>query len=146
LMHDVQTSEEVLAGLAAIGVSISIDDFGTGYSSFAYLARFPVRTLKIDRSFVSGMIGSEIGKNVVAGLIALSHALSLRVVAEGAETRPQIAMLAEMGCDEVQGYGYAYPLPFEEFCQFARNNPSPVDDPMPSWKDRAARLTGGPAL
>lgn len=122
LMLDVQTSEEVLTGLAAIGVSISIDDFGTGYSSFAYLARFPVGTLKIDRSFISGMMRADIGRNVVAGLIALSHGLKLRVVAEGAETREQIALLARMGCDEVQGYGYSHPLPYDDFCRFASAN------------------------
>ena len=126
LMRDVQTSASVLAELDALGVGISIDDFGTGYSSFAYLARFPVRTLKVDRSFVSEMTTNEASRTIVKGLIRLAHSLSLRVVAEGAETAEQMALLRRMRCDEVQGFGYARPMPFEDFCEFARKNGQPV--------------------
>ena len=122
LMHDVTASAAVLVGLHELGVGISIDDFGTGYSSFAYLARFPVQTLKVDRSFVIEMTTNEASRRIVEGLVSLAHSLSMRVVAEGAETEEQLAMLQAMGCDEVQGYGYARPLPFEAFCEFAREH------------------------
>ena len=120
LMRDVATSTSVLAGLDELGVRISVDDFGTGYSSFAYLARFPVHTLKVDRSFVAEMTTNAASRNIVKGLVRLAHSLSLQVVAEGAETDEQMAMLQRMRCDEVQGYGYARPMPFDKFCEFVR--------------------------
>jgi diguanylate cyclase (GGDEF)-like protein len=120
LMRDVATSAQVLAGLDELGVNISVDDFGTGYSSFAYLARFPVHTLKVDRSFVAEMTTNAASRNIVKGLVRLAHSLSLQVVAEGAETEEQMAMLQRMRCDEVQGYGFGRPMPFEKFCDFAR--------------------------
>src|SRR5262249_44179961 len=86
LMRDVAASTFVLARLDALGVCISIDDFGTGYSSFAYLARFPVHTLKVDRSFVADMTTNGASRTIVRGLVRLAHSLSLQVVAEGAET------------------------------------------------------------
>jgi diguanylate cyclase len=125
LMRDVATSAEVLTQLNRLGVTISIDDFGTGYSSFAYLARFPVDTLKVDRSFVAQMGASSASRTIVKSLIRLAHALSLRVVAEGAETDEQMAMLEQMRCDEVQGYAYGRPMPFERFCEFARERREP---------------------
>jgi diguanylate cyclase (GGDEF)-like protein/PAS domain S-box-containing protein len=130
LMRDAQTSARVLAGLDDLGIGISIDDFGTGYSSFAYLARFPVHTLKVDRSFVTEMTSSEASRTIVKGLVRLAHSLSLRVVAEGAETAEQIEMLQRLRCDEVQGYAYAKPMPLPQFCEFAQahcrpSGPSP---------------------
>jgi diguanylate cyclase (GGDEF)-like protein len=122
LMRDVATSASVLAGLDALGVGIGIDDFGTGYSSFAYLARFPVHTLKVDRSFVHDMTTNPVSRAIVKALIRLAHSLSMRVVAEGAETDEQMAMLQRMRCDEVQGYGYGRPMPFERFVEFARTH------------------------
>ena len=125
LMRDVATSARVLAGLADLGVGISVDDFGTGYSSFAYLARFPVHTLKIDRSFVNEMTTNAASRTIVKGLVRLAHSLSLRVVAEGAETDEQMVMLQRMRCDEVQGFGYGRPMPFARFCEFARERARP---------------------
>lgn len=122
LMRDVDTSASVLAGLDALGVGISIDDFGTGYSSFAYLARFPVHTLKVDRSFVADMTSNAASRTIVRGLIRLAHSLSMRVVAEGAETEEQMTMLERMRCDEVQGYGYGRPMTFDRFCAFAHGH------------------------
>jgi diguanylate cyclase (GGDEF)-like protein len=118
LMRDVEVSGRVLAELSALGVRISIDDFGTGYSSFAYLARFPVSTLKIDRSFVRDMCSQAASKTIVRSLVSLAHALSLDVVAEGAETEEEMAMLRRMHCDVVQGFGYGRPLPFDTFVSF----------------------------
>ncbi len=126
LMRDVDTSAAVLAGLDELGVGISIDDFGTGYSSFAYLARFPVHTLKVDRSFVSDMTSNAASRTIVKSLIRLAHSLSMRVVAEGAETDEQMAMLERMRCDEAQGYAYARPMPFDKFCTFALAHAAPA--------------------
>ncbi|MBP8270696.1 MAG: EAL domain-containing protein [Sphaerotilus sp.] len=118
LMRDVEISGRVLAELSALGVRISIDDFGTGYSSFAYLARFPVSTLKIDRSFVRDMCTKAASKTIVRSMVSLAHALSMDVVAEGAETDEEMAMLRRMHCDMVQGFGYGRPLPFDTFVSF----------------------------
>jgi diguanylate cyclase (GGDEF)-like protein len=119
MMADVKASGRVLAELVALGLTISIDDFGTGYSSYASLARFPIRTLKIDRSFIADMDVNDINQTIVHGMIGLAHSLRLNVVAEGAETVEQMSMLEEMGCDEVQGYAYGRPIPFPEFCALA---------------------------
>jgi EAL domain-containing protein (putative c-di-GMP-specific phosphodiesterase class I) len=88
--------------------------------------RFPVHTLKVDRSFVNEMSSSKASREVVKGLIRMAHSLSMRVVAEGAETDQQIAMLEQMQCDEVQGYGYARPMPFDKFCDFVREHRRPT--------------------
>lgn len=129
LMRDVGVSSRVLNGLHDLGVRLSIDDFGTGYSSFAYLTRFPVQTLKIDRSFVADMLDSDASRKVVRGLVRMAHSLGMKVVAEGAETEEQIERLQRMSCDEVQGYGYARPMPYPKFLQFvasrARTQVSP---------------------
>ena len=126
LMRDVDTSASVLAGLDELGVGISIDDFGTGYSSFAYLARFPVHTLKVDRSFVADMTSNAASRTIVKGLIRLAHSLSMRVVAEGAETDEQMVMLERMHCDEAQGYAYGHPMTFDKFCTFAHGRAAAV--------------------
>ncbi|MGA2552958.1 MAG: bifunctional diguanylate cyclase/phosphodiesterase [Burkholderiaceae bacterium] len=121
LMADIGAHAKALAKLRSLGVALSIDDFGTGYSSFAYLARLPVSTLKIDRAFIQDM-GGPSGKTVVSGMIALAHALALRVVAEGAETSAQLRLLAAMGCEAVQGFIYARPMPFNQLCRFAEDS------------------------
>ena len=92
------------------GVRLSIDDFGTGYSSLAYLNRFPIDTVKIDRSFVSCLPESHSDAQITSAVIALGHSLGLTVIAEGAETQGQIDFLREEGCDEVQGYFFSRPL------------------------------------
>lgn len=125
VMRDVETSIGVLHALHELGVGLSIDDFGTGYSSFAYLTRFPIQTLKIDRSFVLDMAESKASGRVVAGMVKLAHSIGLKVIAEGAESSAQIAMLRRFHCDEIQGYGYARPMPLEAFTRFAQSNATP---------------------
>lgn len=120
LMRDVDASARALGQLAALGVRISIDDFGTGYSSFAYLARFPVHLLKIDRSFIAGMADNEVNAKIVRGIIRLAHSLQLGVVAEGAETDAEIERLRRLHCDVVQGFGYGRPMALSAFLEFAR--------------------------
>jgi diguanylate cyclase (GGDEF)-like protein len=114
VMGDPLRAAAVLARLHQIGVGVSIDDFGTGQSSLSYLKRLPISELKIDRSFVSGMAGSEDDAVIVRSTLRLGHDLGLRVVAEGAETAEQLEYLSEIGCDIVQGFAIARPLPPEE--------------------------------
>jgi diguanylate cyclase len=115
LIQDPTRAAETLSRLSRMGVAISIDDFGTGYSSLAYLTRFPIGELKIDRSFIAGMTNDPANATIVRAVISLAHALSLQVVAEGVETDEQRQFLAELGCDEYQGYLCSPPLPAAEF-------------------------------
>ncbi len=131
LMQNVEASAKVLAGLHAMGVRISIDDFGTGYSSFAYLARFPVHALKVDRSFIKGMATNDNSRKIVTGMIRLAHSLQMQVVAEGAEGNDEVELLKRMRCDVVQGYWYGKPMPLSAFVSFARSQRfivSPIND------------------
>ena len=109
-MGDAEKAGAALAQLKALGVRLSIDDFGTGYSSLSRLQRFPVDTLKIDRSFISQMESDRESREMVRIIISLAHNFQLRVVAEGVETRPQADQLQQLGCDLAQGYLYARPL------------------------------------
>ncbi|PMS17276.1 diguanylate phosphodiesterase [Trinickia dabaoshanensis] len=106
--------EQAVRWLSAIkrtGVRLSIDDFGTGYSSLAYLNRFPIDTVKIDRSFIRNVPDSHSDTQITSAVIALGHSLGLTVIAEGAETQTQIDFLRKEGCDEVQGYFFSRPIP-----------------------------------
>jgi EAL domain-containing protein (putative c-di-GMP-specific phosphodiesterase class I) len=97
-----------------LGVEIYIDDFGTGYSSLAYIARLPIHSLKIDRSFIIGMTQNPESLAIVRSVISLAHSLRLHVVAEGVETEEQMALLRQLKCDQAQGYLLSYPVPVEE--------------------------------
>ena len=109
-MGDAEKAGAVLAQLKALGVRLSIDDFGTGYSSLSRLQRFPVDTLKIDRSFISHMDSDQESREMVRIIISLAHNFQLRVVAEGVETGPQAEQLQQLGCDLAQGYLYSRPV------------------------------------
>jgi diguanylate cyclase (GGDEF)-like protein len=115
-MQDPENIRSTLQDLRDMGVSCSIDDFGTGYSGLSYLTRFPIDTLKIDRSFVATIEHSDDSPIVVA-VIALAHGLGLKVVAEGVETDRQLERLRELGCDEMQGFLFSRPVPPERFEQ-----------------------------
>jgi EAL domain-containing protein (putative c-di-GMP-specific phosphodiesterase class I) len=115
IMEDVKHSIDSLQAVRALGVSIAIDDFGTGYSSLSYLAKLPVDTLKIDRSFVIDMASAPGGRELVSTIINLGHSLKLKVVAEGVETDEQSRLLRTLNCDEMQGYLFSKPLPGEIF-------------------------------
>lgn len=97
------------------GIAISLDDFGTGYSSLSHLASFPISKLKIDRSFIQSVCESERTQNIVAAIVALAHALHIRVIAEGIETSEQLEQLRGLGCEEAQGYLFDKPLSADEF-------------------------------
>lgn len=111
LMEHGEGAEQFLRQLHELGVSLSIDDFGTGYSSLAYLKRFPVHQLKIDRGFVQDLPGNENDAQLVSTMISLAHNLKMRVVAEGVELPDQEAFLHARGCDIAQGYLFSRPVP-----------------------------------
>ena len=122
LVHDVDRAISILNELHGMGVKLSIDDFGTGYSSFAYLAEFPVHTLKIDRSFIIELRNSKPKRTIVQSIIRLAHHLSLDVVAEGAEDYDQVSLLRKMNCDKLQGYVISKPLSQSDFNSFSVSN------------------------
>lgn len=114
LLSNINRAIGLLESIRALGLSLSIDDFGTGYSSLAYLRRLPLDTLKIDRSFIQDVVNSSPDREIVHAIIAMAHALHLKVVAEGVETVEQLAFLQERGCDQVQGYLFSKPVPLAE--------------------------------
>lgn len=110
IMTNPELAQAALRGLEALGVVLSIDDFGTGYSSLSYLHRFPFRTLKIDRSFVSAMHDSAESMVIVKAIAGLAHNLGMAVVAEGAETAAEVAALQALNCEYGQSYFFAKPV------------------------------------
>ena len=117
LMSDAEEAVQMLHELKRLGVRLAVDDFGTGYSSFAYLKRFPLDTLKIDRAFVSEAVTNPDDANITVTIINLAHSMRLKVVAEGVETQGQMNFLRQHKCDEVQGYYFARPSPVAECTQ-----------------------------
>jgi EAL domain-containing protein (putative c-di-GMP-specific phosphodiesterase class I) len=117
LVHDNRATLERLHALKSLGVRLSIDDFGTGYSSLAYLERFPVDSLKMDRSFITGLDGRASKSPLAEAVIGLGRILGLRVVAEGIETKEQWEKLRQLGCGLGQGFHISHPLPVPEFEQ-----------------------------
>ena len=114
LMDDAAGAARTLNAIRELGVHLVIDDFGTGYSSLAYLKRFPVDTLKIDRSFVDGLGRDAESEAIVRAVVGLTQSLHLSVIAEGVETEEQLAMLHELGCETYQGYLLSRPVPAED--------------------------------
>jgi EAL domain-containing protein (putative c-di-GMP-specific phosphodiesterase class I) len=111
-------ARDVLLRLEAMGVQAALDDFGTGYSSLGYLKQFPVRELKIDRSFIADMAVTARDRTIVGSTIALGHSLDLVVVAEGVEDGATLELLRDLGCDLVQGYEVARPMPAADLMQW----------------------------
>ncbi len=118
MMQEIKKSAIILEELRHLGLKIAVDDFGTGYSSLAYLKRLPINTIKIDRSFVRDVTIDTDDAAITRTIIAMGHNLGLRVVAEGVETNDQMRFLQECGCDEVQGFLIATPLPAGEIIEY----------------------------
>jgi EAL domain-containing protein (putative c-di-GMP-specific phosphodiesterase class I) len=123
LVGDNEELSETLVALKALGVRLVLDDFGTGYSSLSYLTRLPLDALKVDRSFVDGLGTESRDTAVTEAIVAMSRALSLRVVGEGAETAHQVAELARLGCDLVQGFHFSRPVPAAEITRMLAEGP-----------------------
>ena len=139
LMHDTEESIAILQSLADLGVALSIDDFGTGYSSLAYLKRFPLHELKVDKSFVDGLGRDDDDTAIVAAVVAMAHALDLCVVAEGVETADQLQRLRTLGCEQAQGYHLARPGPPEAIDTLLRAETSL------GWRSHAPRAQASDA-
>ena len=124
LMDDVTKNIDLLNEIKQRGVSISIDDFGTGYSSLSYLKKFPIDTLKIDRSFITNVQDKSGGDNaaIVTAIMALSHSLRLNVVAEGVETAQELSYLHALGCKTIQGFLFSKPLTVDEFTKIQQDS------------------------
>jgi EAL domain-containing protein (putative c-di-GMP-specific phosphodiesterase class I) len=114
IMEDIEENIAKLDQIRALGLSVAIDDFGTGYSSLRYLAKLPVQTLKIDRSFVITMLDDPDTMTLVSTVISLAHSLRLQVVAEGVDSEDQAAVLRDLQCDEMQGYLFSRPVPLAD--------------------------------
>ena len=135
LMASTEDVVETLRQLKSLGVHLSIDDFGTGYSSLAYLQRFPIDALKIDRSFMSDIASDRDDATIVRAVIGMAHNLGLKVVAEGVENEVQLSFLMAHGCDEMQGYYYSPPLEGEACTALLLNPPL-------LWRERDAVWQG----
>ncbi|WP_319001929.1 sensor domain-containing protein [Clostridium algoriphilum] len=114
LMKDFDNNVKLLTDIRDLGVNIALDDFGTGYSSLSYLKQLPINTLKIDKSFIDNIVTNEREKSIVDGIIQLAQKIDLEVIAEGAESKEQIRLLKQMGCNQIQGYYFSKPLPASE--------------------------------
>ncbi|UZP66840.1 EAL domain-containing protein [Desulfovibrio mangrovi] len=123
LIKDIPQTSNKLRQLAEKGISISVDDFGSGYSSLYYLKYFPINTLKIDRSFITGLPDESNDAAIVATIIAMAEHMNLRVIAEGVENEAQLAFLLLQGCDEIQGYLFGKPMPEDEFIKHITKPP-----------------------
>jgi EAL domain-containing protein (putative c-di-GMP-specific phosphodiesterase class I) len=121
LMDNVHANVDLLHRLQTEGIRLSIDDFGTGYSSMAYLKRFPIDQVKIDRTFVRDIPGDGDDEAITTAIIAMAHSLGLSVVAEGVETAQQLEFLRNAGCDIMQGYYFAEPRPAAQVEAFLRS-------------------------
>jgi EAL domain-containing protein (putative c-di-GMP-specific phosphodiesterase class I) len=110
VMENIDTAIDMLMQLRGLGVGLSIDDFGTGYSSLSYLHRFPIDTLKIDRSFVTQMTDNAENAEIVRTIVTLARSLDMDVIAEGVETMEQLRQLGGLGCDYGQGYLFSRPV------------------------------------
>jgi EAL domain-containing protein (putative c-di-GMP-specific phosphodiesterase class I) len=120
LMHDVEAASETVHRLHSLGIRLAIDDFGTGYSSLNYLKKFPIDTVKVDKSFVMDIPQSADDKAITAAVIAMAHRLNMEVVAEGVETPAQLDFLLAQECEFGQGYLFGRAVPLQEIRRMLR--------------------------
>ena len=126
LVEDSAASLALLESIVAAGIGLDLDDFGTGYSSLSYLHRFPFRSVKIDRSFISRMSTDPESVALVASIVALAGSLKMSIIAEGVENEAQAKYLRDMGCNSAQGYLFAPPRPAEEVERYLRERTNPL--------------------
>ena len=143
LMDDPEAVLAILVRLKALGVGLAIDDFGTGYSSLAYLQRFPVDVIKIDRAFIDGLDVDTGNQAIVSAVLGLARALNLITVAEGVERPAQLAQLAALGCELGQGYLFCRPGPAEQILKFALAGPWTLPAPSSNGRTKAVRPPAG---
>ena len=129
LLEDVDTPKDTLRAVKDLGVRLVLDDFGTGYSSLAYLRRFPIDGLKIDRRFIAAMDTSTQDRTIVEAIIKMAAGLQIGVVAEGVETVEQAASLVRLGCVHAQGFYYARPMPSDDVAELFEHS-LPVAGPL----------------
>jgi EAL domain-containing protein (putative c-di-GMP-specific phosphodiesterase class I) len=122
LLHETDETLATLRRLHAIGVTIAMDDFGTGYSSLGYLQKFPFDKIKIDRSFIHALQSDSHAAEIVRAVLRMSHAMGIRVNAEGVEQESQASILLEEGCEEVQGFLFSHGLDAQAFSAFLARN------------------------
>ncbi|MBQ5946253.1 EAL domain-containing protein [Massilia sp. ST3] len=139
LMVNAEHTTEVLHRLKQAGIRVAIDDFGTGYSSLAYLKRFPIDKLKIDIAFVRDIINNPDDAAIALAIISMAHSLHMQVIAEGVESRAQMAYLRRHHCDEIQGFHFSRALPAEELGQLVLDNRAQPDK-MPNTDDKVQSL------
>jgi diguanylate cyclase len=128
VMSDAEESIHILEAISRMGVLVSVDDFGTGYSSMSYLRRFPIDKLKIDRCFIEQMTRRPEDASIVRAIISLAHSLRLKVIAEGVETSEQLQLLAELGCDQYQGFYFSPALASAQFVDLIKQEPTLLTD------------------
>jgi EAL domain-containing protein (putative c-di-GMP-specific phosphodiesterase class I) len=121
LMQHVESTALTLGELRAMGVQLAVDDFGTGYSSLSHLRQFPINSLKIDKSFAQGITSEHDDAPIISAVISMGRSLKQRVIAEGVETREQLAFLQSRDCDEGQGYYFSRPVVAEQFAKLLEN-------------------------
>ncbi|MBQ0755960.1 MAG: EAL domain-containing protein, partial [Amphritea sp.] len=122
-LHCLEETQQGINTLRSQGIQVAIDDFGTGYSSLSYLRNIALDILKIDRSFLVDIEQSDVDRSIVSSIIEMSHVLGLKVVAEGIESRAQLEILRDLGCDQMQGFLLARPMPAEAFAHWYLHQP-----------------------
>lgn len=122
LMHSAESVIHIMNEITALGVTLALDDFGTGYSSLSYLKRFPIDTLKIDRSFIQGIPDGNDDCAIASAIISMAKQLKHKVIAEGVENREQFSFLKQAGCDEIQGYLFSRPIDCDKFTELLKKN------------------------
>jgi diguanylate cyclase len=142
VMSDAEESVHILEAISRMGVLVSVDDFGTGYSSMSYLRRFPIDKLKIDRCFVEQMTARREDASIVGAIISLAHSLRLKVIAEGVETPEQLQLLAELGCDQYQGFYFSPALLPVKFEELLREDPLLTEEDAARTHSKLAGLKG----
>ena len=140
VMSDAEESIRILEAVSRMGVLVSVDDFGTGYSSMSYLRRFPIDKLKIDRCFVEDMTRRPEDASIVRAIISLAHSLRLKVIAEGVETPEQLALLAQLGCDQYQGFHFSPAVLPAAFAALVRQEPADAEDEASRTHSKLAAL------